>query len=203
MTTIKLKYKWEEIQKFYDDGHTWEEITYKFNINKVTLYRAMKRGYFISSRNKSEAMKLHCIKFGAFKHTEETKRKISKSRIDYLLKHPDKIPYKINHSSKRSWPEIVFENALKSAGITGWESEYQHGIYSYDFAWCDKKIDVEVDGGTHKTEKVKRIDKRRDEFSIKSGWKVIRFDANRVKKDVVGCLNELLPVLNNNKLDIV
>jgi very-short-patch-repair endonuclease len=43
--------------------------------------------------------------------------------------------------------------------------EYRNSIYEYDFAWLKEKIDVEIDGGTHKTEKVKKIDSRKDEFS--------------------------------------
>jgi very-short-patch-repair endonuclease len=34
--------------------------------------------------------------------------------------------------------------------------EYRNSIYKYDFAWLKEKIDVEIDGGTHKTEKVKK-----------------------------------------------
>ena len=80
-------------------------------------------------------------------------------------------------------------------GITGWVSRYRHSIYEYDFAWIKEKIDVEIDGSTHKTEKVKKIDSRRDEFSRQNGWLVVRFEAERVKKDVIGCLNELKTII--------
>ena len=124
-------------------------------------------------------------------HTQETRDKLSKIRIKFLEENPDKVPYLINHSSNKSWPEEVFENALKSSGITGWETRYRNGIYQYDFAFPKLKIDVEVDGGTHKQEKVIKIDERRDKWSKSQGWKVIRFEAERVKKDVIGCINEL------------
>jgi very-short-patch-repair endonuclease len=85
----------------------------------------------------------------------------------------------------------VFENALISSEITGWKYRFQNGIYQYDFAFPEQKIDVEIDGGTHLTEKVKKIDARRDEFSRQCGWIVIRFTADQVKKDVVGCIQVL------------
>jgi very-short-patch-repair endonuclease/predicted DNA-binding protein YlxM (UPF0122 family) len=194
MKTIQCKYDWNEIQLFYDQDHTWKDIHNKFGVGSAAIANAVQRGR-LKVRTKSEAIQLHHRKFGAPKHSEETKRKISAIRIAYLTANPDKVPYRINHSSKKSWPEMVFENALNASNITGWTPAFQHGIYEYDFAWVDKKIDVEVDGGTHKTEKVQIIDKRRDEFSRSKGWKVIRFDASRVKSDVLGCINELKPFL--------
>jgi very-short-patch-repair endonuclease len=185
------KFDWEKIQNYYNDGSSLEKTMIFFDIkSKQTFYKAINRGVF-KSRNLSESSKLSYRRTGKRFHSEETKKKISNRRIAYLTANPDKVPYKINHSSKKSWPEQVFENALIASGISGWTYRYQNGIYEYDFAFLEKKIDVEIDGGTHKSEKVKKIDKRRDEFSKSRGWKVIRFEASRIKKDVVGCINEL------------
>lgn len=195
------KYKtlnWKEIQSYYDDDHTWNDIKLKFQISNSVIDKTVKAG-LLKTRSISEAGKLHNKKFGVRKHSEETKRKISNIRIAYLTANPDKVPYKINHSSKKSWPEQVFENALIASGIDGWQYAYQNGIYEYDFAFIYKKIDVEIDGGTHKSEKVKKIDKRRDEFSKSQGWKVIRFEASRVKKDIIGCINELKQILQSSR----
>ena len=115
-------------------------------------------------------------------HTEKAKKKIADARLKYLLENPDKVPYLLNHSSKMSYPEKVFKNALEAAGIEGWIYNYQNSIYQYDFAFVDKKIDVEIDGGTHLTEKVKRIDARRDAFSEANGWIVIRLQLRKLKK---------------------
>jgi very-short-patch-repair endonuclease len=186
--------EWNEIQNFYDSNHTWEDVQIKFGISNTTLSLAVKSGKF-KTRSRSNSIKLHNQIYGAAKHSAATKKKISDRRIAYLTANPDKVPYKINHSSKKSWPEQVFENALIASGIGGWKYAFQNGIYEYDFAFLDKKIDVEIDGGTHKSEKVKRIDKRRDEFSKSQGWTVIRFEASRVKKDVIGCVNDLKQIL--------
>lgn len=195
-TEIKEKYDWKKIQKYYDEGNSCNDVMRVFDLLKIHLHRAKKYGIF-KPRTQKEGILIRIKNHGPSTpiQSEETKKKLSKIRIEYLTEHPDKVPYIINHSSKKSWPEEVFENALKSSNIIGWEYKYRNGIYEYDFAFVNQKIDVEIDGGTHKTEKVKKIDKRRDEFSIKNGWKVLRFEAERVKKDVIGCINELKTIL--------
>jgi very-short-patch-repair endonuclease len=190
------KYDWNKIQKFYDAGHTWREIQNKFGVVQASIHKAKERGDFIS-RNHSDANKIAYKKGrGCKKHSEETKLKISKARIKYLTENPDKVPYLINHSSKKSYPEQIFENALLSSGIKGWIYGYQNGIYEYDFAWPEQKIDVEIDGSTHLSDKVKKIDERRDIFSKESGWIVLRFTADKVKTDVVGCIKILNSTLS-------
>lgn len=193
---INKKYNWKEIQKFYNEGHTWREIQDKFGVVQASILKAKERGDFIS-RNHSDAQKLsHKNGRGCLKHSSETKLKISKARIKYLTENPDKVPYLINHSSKKSYPEQIFENALISANITGWQYAYRNGIYEYDFAWPEQKIDVEIDGATHLSEKVKKIDERRDKFSTENGWIVLRFSSELVKKDIISCINRLQLTLN-------
>ena len=113
-------------------------------------------------------------------HTLETKDKISKSRKKFLEENPSQVPYKLNHSSKQSWPEKFFQQLLEDNNIIGWVYNYQHGIYSYDFAFPEIKLDIEIDGATHQTAKVIEIDKRRDEYSRANGWKVLRIDAKEL-----------------------
>lgn len=189
-TMPKHKYDWKEIQNFYDAGNSLRDIQKKFGAHSATMNKACKRGD-LKTRSRHEAQLLSLVTKPRKKHSQETKDKISRARIKYLTENPDKVPYLINHSSKKSYPEIIFENALISSGVTGWVYHYQNGIYQYDFAWLEKKINVEIDGSTHNLAKVQKIDSRRDNFSIDNGWVVIRFSADRVKKDVIGCLNEL------------
>ena len=126
-----------------------------------------------------------------FHWSDDDKKRISEERIKYLTEHPEKVPYKLNHSSKMSYPEKIFKNALETVGITGWSYNYQHGIYSYDFAFPSQKLDIEIDGNTHTQENVKKIDARRDKFSIDSGWTVIRFTAKEVKENVILCIEKI------------
>lgn len=137
-----------------------------------------------------------------YKHSEETKKKISFNKINFLLNNPDRVPYIINHSSKPSFPEIVFETALDENNIIGWIKNYRINLYSYDFAFVDLKIDVEIDGSTHKQEKVKKIDERRDKFSIENGWIVIRFETAVVKKNIFRCIKILEQIINERKTNI-
>jgi len=123
-----------------------------------------------------------------FHWSDEDKKRISSGMTKYLIEHPDKVPYILNHSSKMSYPEKIFKNALESMSITGWTYNYRNGIYSYDFAFPELKIDIEIDGNTHSQENVKQIDIRRDKFSTENGWRVIRFTAKDVKENVLKCL---------------
>ncbi len=132
------------------------------------------------------------------KHSQETKKKISEIRTKYLKENPGKIPYRLNHSSKESYPEKIFREELEKLKITGWEQEYSNSIYQYDFAFVNLKIDVEIDGSTHLSKKVIEIDKRRDEFSVSQGWKVIRFSAKEVKNNLKNCIEKLLNLINEN-----
>lgn len=49
--------------------------------------------------------------------SNETKQKISNSRKKYLNEHPDKVPFKLNHSSKKSYPEQYFEELFNKEKI--------------------------------------------------------------------------------------
>jgi very-short-patch-repair endonuclease len=197
MRKRKTRYDWKLIQERYDAGLTCRDIQSEFGFASASLTKAIHRGDF-TPRSKSEAAKLSVAKNGRPALSEETKRKISNSRIKYLQENPDKVPYIINHSSKESYPEKVFRKALESSGITGWQQSYRAGIYEYDFAFTEEKIDVEIDGSTHNLEKVKRIDERRDEWSRQNGWRVIRFTTQEVREDVVGCINRLKELLRQS-----
>lgn len=185
------KYDWKKVQEYMDMGHTYRETQDKFGMSSAAIAGARKRGD-LQTLNRSEAQNLsHKRGKASNKHTEQTKQKISESRRKYLLENPDKVPYLLNHSSKQSYPEKLFQKALEQSGINGWKYNLQVGLYQYDFAFTDQKIDVEIDGSTHNLPKVKKIDRRRDEFSTSNGWMVIRFTAKQVKEDLIGCINLL------------
>lgn len=82
-------------------------------------------------------------------HSEETKKKISESRIKFLRDNPDKVPYKLNHYSKgRSYPEEYWKVVLDTNNLV-YEEQFQIGPYQLDFAFPNKKIDLEIDGDQH------------------------------------------------------
>jgi len=116
--------------------------------------------------------------------SKETRDKISISRTNYLIKNPDKVPYRLYHSSKISNPEKILKDLFEKNNIKGWVYNLPFSIYSLDFAFPDLKIDIEIDGATHLQDKVIKIDKKRDAILEQEGWKIIRFKASEIKNNV-------------------
>jgi len=136
------------------------------------------------------------------KLSDETKDKISKSRIKYLKENPDKVPYLLNHSSKISYPEQTMIKYLNEYNIEGWIHQMQFSIYQLDFSFPEYKLCVEIDGSTHEQEKVKQIDKRRDLYLEEQGWKTIRITAKEIKNNVFNCINLILNSLQQKLIEI-
>lgn len=135
----------------------------------------------------------------------DVRLKISKSNRDFLQENPHMNPYIRNHSSKKSYPEEVFENLLYNNNILGWKYNFRYGSYLYDFAFPDIKLDVEIDGSQHKSERGLKHDKIRDEYSVSHGWKVFRIDASVIIKSsnherIISELKEIIHLLVNCKL---
>lgn len=102
-------------------------------------------------------------------HTDEQKKKISESRKKYLEEHPDKVPFKLNHSSKESYPEKYFREWLQKENIFS-EREYQVGLYTLDFAWPERKIYLEIDGSQHHLDWMIQHDEERTKKLSEFGW---------------------------------
>lgn len=171
---------WAEIQLFYNDNKTWRDIKYNFNLSDRIISKAKKLGLLLT-RNKSEASILSC-KVIPRKHSEETKKKISEIRKKYLKENPDKVPYKLNHSSKESYPEKYFTDVFKNEGIEVIKS-FHIGLYELDFCILGKKIDIEIDGNQHYLDnKIVESDKRRNEFLEDDGWDIIRVNWSSYQK---------------------
>ena len=107
--------------------------------------------------------------------SEETKKKISNSRIKFLHENPHMVPYKLNHYSKgRSYAEEYWKSVLDSNNLV-YEEQYQIGSYQLDFAFVADKIDLEIDGDQHHLDqRVVKSDIRRNEYLSSHGWKIIR-----------------------------
>lgn len=116
-------------------------------------------------------------------HSQETKEKISRSRIKYLQENPDKVPYKLNHYSQgRSYAEEYWKDVLDTNEIS-YVEQYQIGPYQLDFAFPDLMIDLEIDGDQHHLDKrVVESDKRRNLYLEERGWKIIRVKWSEYKK---------------------
>lgn len=92
-------------------------------------------------------------------------------------------PYKLNHYSKGpSYPERYFDEVLTSAGLT-FEKEYQVGLYSLDFAFPDRMIDLEIHGSQHYMDaRIVESDKRRRAYLEDLSWTVIEVNWSEYQK---------------------
>jgi very-short-patch-repair endonuclease len=125
-------------------------------------------------------------KIGTFtgrKHSNETKDKISKSRIKYLSENPDKVPYKLNHYSKGpSYPERYWKKVFDKLKVD-YTEQYQIHTYQLDFALIEQKIDIEIDGEQHYLDpKIIESDIRRNKYLEDLGWKIIRIRWSEYKR---------------------
>lgn len=81
-------------------------------------------------------------------------------------------------NNKKSYPEIFFESVINNEfSDLDYECEYPVGKYSIDFAWPIKKLAIEIDGSQHKRfQEIIDRDKRKDEYLLSNGWKILRID---------------------------
>ena len=169
---MKKEIDWIEVQKFHDEGNGYREICEKFGLNTSLISKAKKEG-LLKMRSRSESNVLSC-KLKPRKHSEETKKKISEIRKNYLKEHPDKVPYLLNHYSKGpSYPEIYFDNIFK--GKFEYETYYPVSIYQVDIAVVNRKIAIEIDGEQHYVDKrIVKSNIGKDEYLKENGWDIIR-----------------------------
>jgi very-short-patch-repair endonuclease len=126
--------------------------------------------------------------------------KISKSVKEFYKNNPDIHPYK--NINKESYPEKCFRECLEKNDIKGWIQELRIFMYSIDFAFPEFKMCVEIDGNFHNLQSVKEKDERRTKYLNELGWRVIRFEAKRVNKEVYQCVNEVLEMLGEKQIEI-
>lgn len=169
----KSKYNWKQIQKYYDNNHTYQDVIEKFGCSESTIHRAVKKGK-LKPRNKSDANKL-ALQKNPRKHSKETKKKISKSRKKFIIENPEMAPYKMNHYSKGpSYPEKYFADLFEKENIV-LERYYQIHLYELDFANVKSKVDIEIDGSQHRYDpRIVKSDRKRDNYLASKGWKVYR-----------------------------
>lgn len=156
----------EEGQKF-DPNKGYQKGSRKAwnkGLTKETDERVRKCGETFHKRFKSGEIKSWKNK----KHSEETKKKISESRKNFLLNHPEKVPYKLNHSSKQSYPEKFFEKFLIDHNIKYEKEKYACG-YWMDFCFNEKYY-IEIDGEQHYLPKSIEHDKIRTEKLAENGY---------------------------------
>jgi very-short-patch-repair endonuclease len=196
---MRLDIKWNDIQDFYDKN-TLDDTLKFFKISKSYFYKGVNLG-FLKNRSRSDSVKLALSKLPKRKHSEETKKKISEIRKKFILENPDKAPYKLNHSSKESYPEKYFAELFEKENIKI-EKYYPVGLYELDFCIPNKKIDIEINGSQHYyDDKIVKSDIRRTKFLEENGWDVITIkwsDYQKLDFDTKNSyIMELIKYINN------
>jgi very-short-patch-repair endonuclease len=164
------EYNWKEIQEFYNNNHSLRECNETFKINWCVLWEAKKQKLLITRTNK-QSQDLRKIRGTSRLHTDETKQKMSKIRKAYLKEHPEMVPYKLNHYSKRtSYGERYFMEVFEKETIP-LKHHLQVGLYELDFYNEELKIYFEVDGDQHYLDKkILESDIRRNKWLFEQGW---------------------------------
>jgi very-short-patch-repair endonuclease len=76
----------------------------------------------------------------------------------------------------RSEAERLTAQLLRSAGITGWHSNFPVGRYSVDFAFPEQRVAIEIDGfAFHSDHSAFQNDRVRQNWLALQGWQILRF----------------------------
>lgn len=171
----------EIIWDYVENKLSLKEVMIKHNIRSRSYLCKLLQGKI---RSTSEANKLAHEKYPEkFKHSEESKEKIRKIRLQYLKEHPENTAWR---RSNESYPEKMFKKYLEEREYDKRYliiQEYSMFPYFIDFAFVDIKLAIEIDGSQHLLPERMEKDKLKDQLLIDNGWKVIRFTENLVKTD--------------------
>ena len=182
------------INEDYENGLSLGEICKKYNMSSKSYIS----NYVLSgkTRSLSESIKMAHKKYSeAFKHTDETKKKMREKRLAWMKANPEKTAWRLKNMS---YPEKCFQKILEDNGIDKKYLVYrEYPVFPYfiDFAFVNEKIAVEIDGSQHLEEDRKKRDEEKDKLLISNGWKVLRIAAIEVISDGTKALDAILGLL--------
>lgn len=95
---------------------------------------------------------------------------------------------------KTSEGERAFETHLNAFKLPVFHKEHafcEKRKWRFDFAWPDKKVAVEIDGGQW-TQNGGRHNRDSDRVkmneAVASGWRVLRFSTQQIRQNPYGCI---------------
>lgn len=149
---------------------------------RTTVVTALNRAG-VRQRNRSESM------FVRMSQTDEAERMRLTNKAHEACrgrKRPESEGKRLAESRMRtgrlSFIENVFADAFARLGVPV-VPQYAHGPYNCDFALPASCIDIEIDPGCwHKTKIKRPFDERRDVYFAETGWKVLRWSGNKIRK---------------------
>lgn len=198
--------KKEIINDYVNNDFTYNDLVEKYKVSLSLLSKFLK-GIKI---NRSERM----IKRGTnFKsHSDETKKKISKIRKDWLLNNPDKHVWKRNTKFKSvpcEYLKIIFKNnninflpefpynKEEFIAYSNLITDYKN--YSIDIAIPEKKIGLEINGNQHynSDKTLKKYYQDRHDYFLKNGWTIYEIYYMKVYNN--SFVDELINKIKNEK----
>ena len=140
----------DSIKTDYINGISVREISKLYGVNKNNIYSVLKQEG-INIRCTSDASKASHIRYpNSYKHTDETKEKIRKSRIAWMKDNPEKTAWRTRNEP--SYPEKLFMNLCKRNVLYAkFDIVREYCIFPYyiDFAFTNAKVAIEIDGSQH------------------------------------------------------
>lgn len=172
-----------------------KDISIKYNIKNYDL---IKKILGDKVRTRSEASKIAHKKYPEkFKHSEITKEKLRKKRLDYMEKYPENTGWRRRNIS---YPEKMFIKLLEKYELDKKYlifREYPFFPYCIDFAFIDLKLAIEIDGSQHLLPDRVISDNMKDKKLIKNGWSIIRFSSNEVTRNFENIFNVIINKIEN------
>jgi very-short-patch-repair endonuclease len=97
--------------------------------------------------------------------------------------------------------ETILWSRLRRDQVDGYRFRKQHpvGPYVADFACLIAKLIVEVDGGTHSTDRERAYDRARDTYLRERGWRVLRVWNDDIYKNSDGVLEMICALLREKE----
>ncbi len=197
--------KINSLEKHLRISHNYNLIEYliKYNDFKIPICKfcdnvcKRRSGILYSTTCCSEECKKKCFKR---KLSDETKRKLSNIRKEWLRNNPEKHPWKNNNKFK-SVPCETLKNKLKDRNMLFQEEirPLENRFYSIDIAFIDKGIGLEVNGNQHydNTELKPYYKNRKNEIE-KNGWRLYDIHYTKVYDD--DFVNDLIRMINGESI---
>lgn len=158
--------------------------------------------------NKKYENKVHCEKIECIEESKRLKnQKISSTHLkDYKTNKREKLRDNWDSIKRISKEEEVIAEFMISIGYiqqfvlpTKLPNGAYPRSYSLDFANVSSKLNVEIDGSSHKLEGRKERDELRDSILISLGWKTLRLPSELINRDLEEAKSLILK-FNSTKL---
>ena len=125
----RKKYDWNEVQKFYDEGHSLDACAIKFGMCSASFQKAKNRGVF-KARSPQESLKIYYAHNSRKKVSYETKEKL-KTTISNKVKNGT---WHCSFSSTRTYK--YFSKYAGCVNLMGkWELEYAKYLDDNNIIW--------------------------------------------------------------------